>query len=105
MNVRKKFTRVTEDFLCGKCSFHVEGTGYTNHCPECLWSKHVDINPGDRAADCLGLMEPMRVEKTKGEYSLLHRCCVCGYLKKNKLAKNDNMNVVLAIMKRFAENA
>lgn len=104
MNVRKKFTRTTEDFLCGKCGFHVEGTGYTNHCPECLWSKHVDINPGDRAADCLGLMEPMRVEKTKSEYSLLHRCSVCGYIKKNKLAKNDNMNAVLAIMKRFAEN-
>ena len=51
-----RFTRVVEDFTCGQCGAAVTGDGYTNHCPLCLWSRHVDINPGDRAAECGGLM-------------------------------------------------
>ena len=49
------FIRKTEDFICEHCGREVRGNGYTNHCPYCLWSKHVDINPGDRAAGCGGL--------------------------------------------------
>lgn len=44
----KHFTKTVEDFICAHCGTHVRGNGYTNHCPECLWSKHVDNNPGDR---------------------------------------------------------
>ena len=58
----KRFNRRIEDFTCEHCGTEVHGNGYTNHCPNCLWSKHVDINPGDRAADCGGLMEPIAVE-------------------------------------------
>jgi hypothetical protein len=60
----KKFTRRIEDFLCGNCGATVTGDGYTNHCPACLWSQHVDINPGDRAAACGALMRPSAVEMT-----------------------------------------
>jgi hypothetical protein len=55
------FKKTKEDFVCEHCGKPVVGNGYTNHCPECLWSKHVDVNPGDRAATCLGLMEPVGV--------------------------------------------
>ena len=58
----KKFQRTIEDFTCEQCNFAVKGNGYTNHCPKCLWSKHVDVNPGDRAATCGGLMEPIGAE-------------------------------------------
>jgi hypothetical protein len=51
----KNFQRVIEDFECEHCGHLEEGNGYTNHCTSCLWSKHVDINPGDRAAECQGL--------------------------------------------------
>jgi len=61
--VGKKFQRQKEDFVCGECGTTVSGTGYTNHCPQCLWSMHVDVNPGDRAAACGGMMEPKKVEK------------------------------------------
>jgi len=44
------FTRNIENFTCERCGAAVEGNGFTNHCPACLCSKHVDINPGDRAA-------------------------------------------------------
>ena len=52
----KKFIKVKEDFVCEHCGAEVKGDGYTNHCPKCLWSKHVDVHPGDRAAECGGMM-------------------------------------------------
>ncbi len=90
----RKFQRTKENFICEKCGFFVEGTGYTNHCPQCLWSKHVDINPGDRQEKCLGLMEPIGVECKGGKYIVLHQCVLCGFKKRNKKAENDNMNAV-----------
>ncbi|HEY4515064.1 MAG TPA: RNHCP domain-containing protein, partial [Candidatus Paceibacterota bacterium] len=78
------FKRVIEDFVCEYCEEHVEGDGYTNHCPKCLWSKHVDNNPGDRAQGCGGLMEPVGVEYKSAGSVITHRCTRCGTLKKNK---------------------
>jgi hypothetical protein len=99
----KKFQKRKEDFMCEHCSFEVKGTGYTNHCPQCLWSKHVDVNPGDRAATCGGMMKPVRVETEKGLKQLLtHRCEKCGYEKRNRLEIGDNFDAVLAVVK--AEN-
>ena len=62
------FIRKTEDFICENCGAVVVGNGYTNHCPACLYSKHVDRSPGDRAADCGGLMEPVAVALKRGDY-------------------------------------
>lgn len=50
----KKFQRQIEDFVCEKCGKEVKGDGYTDHCPRCLRSKHVDVNPGDRRSKCNG---------------------------------------------------
>ena len=45
-----RFIRREENFVCEVCGAKVKGTGYTNHCPQYLWSKHVDkLIPGDRA--------------------------------------------------------
>ena len=87
----KKFQKVKEDFVCGNCKTLVQGRGFTNHCPNCLWSKHVDINPGDRAAVCGGMMEPIRLEYEGKEQVVVHRCVVCGFAKRNKAAPNDNL--------------
>ncbi|NUQ57246.1 MAG: RNHCP domain-containing protein [Candidatus Paceibacter sp.] len=91
------FKRTIEDFICGNCGEEVKGDGYTNHCPSCLWSKHVDINPGDRAAECSGMMKPAKVETEKGEYVLTHRCVKCGHEKRNKMSAKDNFQEVLKI--------
>ena len=88
----RKFQRTKEDFTCKRCGFFVRGNGYTNHCPQCLWSKHVDVNPGDREAQCHGLMEPMGVEFKGGVYAILHCCAACGFEKRNKMAKDDNFD-------------
>ncbi len=50
----RKFTKIDEEFICENCGKKVEPLGYTcrNHCNNCLYSKHVDINPGDREETC-----------------------------------------------------
>lgn len=93
----KKFQRTIEDFTCEKCSEEVKGSGYTNHCPVCLWSKHVDINPGDREAQCGGLMEPISIETEKDEYVITHHCEKCGHTKRNKSVPGDNFAEILRI--------
>jgi len=95
------FIRKKENFVCEKCSTKILGTGYTNHCPNCLWSKHVDEEiPGDRKSQCRGLMEPVSVEIKGGEYSLLHRCEKCGKTTKNKVSPEDNLEKILEIAQK-----
>jgi uncharacterized Zn finger protein len=91
------FIKTTENFVCEKCGTEVVGNGYTNHCPECLWSKHVDVFPGDRAGDCEGMMEPISVKKNKGEYIITHKCVKCGFVKPNKAVKEDNFQMIIQI--------
>lgn len=88
------FIKNTEDFICTHCGASVTGDGYTNHCPECLWSQHVDNHPGDRAAGCGGLMKPVSYRVVAGGYDVLHRCEQCGHEKWNKLARGDKMEVL-----------
>ncbi len=103
--IGKKFQRRTEDFDCERCGFTVVGNGYTNHCPKCLWSKHVDIRPGDREASCQGLMEPVFLESVDGEQKLTHRCVVCGYEKKNKVGEEDDFEMLLGLAKSLASKS
>lgn len=95
-----KFTKKVEDFVCEHCGHEVKGNGFTNHCPACLWSKHVDNYPGDRAATCGGLMRPIRVELEKQEYIITHECVKCGYSKRNKMSLDDDFDVVTQIAQR-----
>lgn len=91
------FIRKTENFVCQKCGQTVEGNGYTNHCTQCLWSKHVDIFPGDRAGKCEGMMEPIGIEKKGKDYIIIHKCIKCGFEKPNKTVKEDNFQMIVQI--------
>ena len=93
----RKFQRNKEDFVCVKCGSLVHGNGYTNHCPYCLWSKHVDFQPGDRQEGCQGMMQPISVELRKGKFILTHRCLKCGKRKTNRAAYEDNLELVLQL--------
>jgi predicted RNA-binding Zn-ribbon protein involved in translation (DUF1610 family) len=92
-----QFIKNKENFVCEKCGVEVIGDGYTNHCPECLWSKHVDINPGDRVEVCEGMMEPISVHVKNREYSILHKCEKCGFERLNKAQKEDNFDMLVQI--------
>jgi hypothetical protein len=100
MTASKQFQRRTEDFTCERCGYFVTGTGYTNHCPKCLWSKHVDVNPGDRLATCGGRMEPVGIHLDAGEYAILHRCITCGHEKWNKASNNDDVDLIIELSSR-----
>ena len=53
--------------VCGRlCTPESAGSDHRNHWPNCLSSLHVDIEPGDRASDCGGIMEPVAVWVRKG---------------------------------------
>ena len=59
----KRFSKNDSGFICAHCGKEVEPLSYTsrNHCPFCLWSLHLDINPGDRACECKAPMQPIKV--------------------------------------------
>ena len=92
-----RFTRRREDFRCRHCGAEVRGTGYTNHCPHCLWSRHVDLTPGDRAASCGGPMEPVGALSEGGGLVVVQRCTTCGHTWRNRVAPTDDREAVLAL--------
>ena len=111
-NKRKSFdakyykTHACNDaFVCKVCGRTVvpdgAGSNHRNHCPYCLHSQHLDIEPGDRAADCGGVMEPIAVWVRKDkEWALVHRCRLCGALSSNRIAADDNPMKLMSIAMR-----
>jgi DNA-directed RNA polymerase subunit M/transcription elongation factor TFIIS len=95
----KKFQRRIEDFRCENCGKVVKGDGYTNHCPSCLYSKHVDINPGDRANECGGLMKPVNAFLKNQEWILVQKCEKCGEERNIRVREEDNREVLEKIIK------
>jgi predicted RNA-binding Zn-ribbon protein involved in translation (DUF1610 family) len=85
-----------EAFICEHCAAAVEPLehgSYRNHCPRCLWSKHVDAEgPGDRASACGGLMAPVGLDqKSKKGFVIIHRCLKCRKNMTNKAAPDDDL--------------
>ena len=96
----KKFSVIDEEFICENCGKKVPKLGYScrNHCPYCLYSKHVDINPGDRQEKCHGLLEPIEIEtNSKKGYIIIFKCQKCGAIKKNKMAEDNDMNKIIEL--------
>lgn len=96
----KTFQKKKEDFVCEKCGHVNVGDGYTNHCHKCLWSKHVDVNPGDRAEKCQGLMEPIGLENNSDVFYVVHKCTKCSLIKRNKAQKGDDFNKLIELSQK-----
>ncbi len=97
----KKFKVVDEAFTCFNCGLLVKPLGYTarDHCPNCLYSKHVDINPGDRLNFCQGVLKPIGIEKYKDTFKIIYQCTKCGITHKNIMARDDNMDLIIELSK------
>lgn len=95
----KKFKMIDVAFTCRNCGNEVLPLGYTarDHCPKCLYSIHIDNNPGDRANSCLGDLVPINIEKFKDTYKIIYKCNKCNEIKKNIMATDDDFDVVLKI--------
>ena len=96
----KKFKMINETFVCENCLEEVDilkGSA-RDHCNKCLYSKHVDIFPGDRKNKCCGLLKPIAVEKFKDTYKIVYKCEKCGEIHKNIMAKDDNFDEILDLM-------
>ncbi len=108
-NKRKKYEKgyykthpCNETYTCRNCGRLVvpEGAGseHRNHCPNCLYSLHVDNKSGDRESDCGGHMEPVAVwVRRNGEWAIIHRCKMCGILRSNRIAADDNPMKLMSI--------
>ena len=100
----KRFRKNDGGFTCAVCGREVAPLGYTsrNHCPFCLSSVHLDVNPGDRAAGCGGIMDAVQTEPdpTKG-FVIYHRCRKCGVVRRNKAALDgdqpDDMSLIIKL--------
>ena len=99
----KRFTKNDNGFICGHCGKEVKPLGFTsrNHCPFCLWSLHVDVNPGDRASDCGGVMDPAFAEPdAKRGFIISHKCRKCGEIRRNKAAADDDRDLLIELTSR-----
>jgi len=96
-----KFTKNDTGFTCICCGYKVEPLGYTSrdHCPKCLTSIHIDINPGDRANTCKGLLIPIGIEKSnKKGFIIEYKCEKCGQIHRNKASEDDDYETILSVM-------
>ena len=103
----KMFTKNDNGFVCENCGKEVTPLGYTsrNHCPHCLCSLHVDVNPGDRENTCRGLQRPIGVEQSnKKGYVIIYKCSRCGKITRNKSANDDSFEQILKVSSHSMNN-
>ena len=93
----KRFLENDEEFICENCGKKVNKLIYSSrdHCPYCLYSKHVDILPGDRMNNCKGLLKPISIEKFKDSFKIVYKCLKCNEIHKNIVAKDDDYDEII----------
>lgn len=94
------FTEIDEEFVCEHCGKKVDKLNYScrDHCPYCLYAKHVDKNPGDRLETCHGMLEPIGIENNpKKGFVIIYKCQKCKMIRKNIAAKDDNMKLIIKL--------
>lgn len=101
------FTMINESFSCENCradvSIHPSGSA-RNHCPFCLYSKHLDEKlPGDRMSKCSGIMKPIWIDHKKNKWDMIkHKCVKCQKEMLNKIAPDDDfLSFQKALIRNF----
>ena len=97
----KRFNMIDEEFICENCHKKVNKLKYSarDHCPYCLYSKHLDIMPGDRQNKCRGMLKPIGIEKFRNTYKIIYKCEKCGTAHKNIIANDDDFDEIIKISK------
>jgi len=105
--------KMKAEFKCSHCgewvSLKAVGTRQRNHCPFCLWSKHLDLKKaGDRKSRCKADMKPIGLtfkqegidkygKLRQGELMLIHKCVGCGKVSLNRIAGDDSGKEILKV--------
>jgi len=101
-------------FTCRHCNLYVPcdptlaGVQNRNHCPYCLWSRHLDWRiAGDRLAGCRAIMQPigLTIKRSRNKYAgerdgelmLIHRCTICAKVAINRIAADDCAAAIVQI--------
>jgi hypothetical protein len=108
MKTRNEPAHLSEQgFLCRNCNLYVACDPYTsgvqnrNHCPYCLWSRHLDgRTAGDRRSACRASMRPIGLtikqsrnkygHESSGELMIIHDCTICSKIVINRIAADDS---------------
>jgi len=99
-NISRKnfFVPQKAKYICENCGAKVIGGRYNNHCPKCLWSKHVDdLLPGDRSSKCKGLMQPIDTFQKGKKWRIVQKCTKCQKLFTVDSAENDNFDEIIRL--------
>lgn len=104
------------DFVCACCGLPVSvdvqmaAVNNRNHCPYCLASRHLDWRePGDRLSACKEVMHPValtmklspkKYSRSGGELMVVHSCSGCGKVSANRLAADDDAEIVWQIFEK-----
>lgn len=96
---------IDEEFVCEHCGKKITKLNYTarDHCNYCLYSKHVDILPGDRKNNCQGLLKPIGIEKFNDAYKIVYECCKCKQKHKNIMALDDNYDEIINLSQNISK--
>lgn len=103
-----------QEFKCVQCHQYVScapivaGVQNRNHCPACLWSRHMDwLEAGDRLSGCRAPMQPigLTTKRSKNKYArerdgelmLIHRCTGCAKIVINRIGGDDSPAAILEI--------
>ncbi|NMB56710.1 RNHCP domain-containing protein [Candidatus Beckwithbacteria bacterium] len=99
MQDRKNFIKPeAEKVICEHCGKEFNGGGYRDHCPFCLFGKHVDlIIPGDRKASCKTLMEPILALQKNNKWRIKYRCLGCKHEFIVDSFPDDNFDLILEL--------
>lgn len=95
----RKFVKNNQGFRCIVCATEVppHPSSSRDHCNRCLYSLHVDINPGDRMNSCQGILEPAGLDLKRGEKRIVYRCRVCKAVVVNAVAPDDDEDKLIGI--------
>jgi len=99
------FKMINDSFICEKClklvTKHPEWSA-RNHCPFCLYSKHMDeVSPWDRESKCWWLMQAIWIDYKKNKWNMIkHICIKCNKIILNKVAPDDDFIEFISILNK-----
>lgn len=94
-----KFKKNNETFSCIHCGGTVpqHPTSSRDHCNNCLFGLHVDVNPGDRLNQCKGVLEPVGLKIANGKKQIVYTCQKCEKRVFCIVAPDDNKEEIIKL--------